>query len=155
MPFDVETRVAYKDGEKIKVLTEKSFNEMNEELSKKGEPQIEALYAQSCEFPFVSEETPLEELATLVPNKAQEAAVINRGLILYEQQYINRLLTSKDFTPVEGNLNLTVALEKIGTRQSASRKDVSDILSEMSPEKVAEILAKLPQEKLNAIFAKM
>jgi len=152
---DTETRVKYADDGKVKICQESAFTNLNEELDKKGEAQIEALAVQTFAIHSVSDESPVEDLAQLISDASQQAAVINRGLTLYQQQFANRAMSAKDFTPVEGTYDLVQALEAIGTRKAAPRKDIRELLGDMDPDRIAAELAALPKDKLEAIFARM
>lgn len=148
-----QTRVKYKDAKgELKYVDEAAFTSMNEE---EGATPIEALATQTFSFHNVSDETPLEDLGTLISDPVKQATVINRGLDSFQRQYRNRLMEDEKFVPTEGAFDLSVGLEAIGTRKAAPRKDVTALLGEMDAEKIAAILASLPQDKLEAIFSKL
>lgn len=143
------------EGEKVKIYSEESLEADNKEREAKGEDAIEPLGTQTFAFHTVSEETPLEDLQGLVQEADKQAAIINRGIVLYQQQFRNRLMGDKEWVPSEGIFDLSVALTAIGTRKAAPRKDISEVLGGMDAEKIAAILANLPEDKLSAIFAKL
>jgi hypothetical protein len=150
-----ETRVKYLENEKPKVVKEDAFSSMNEALVAEGKEAVSAVATQTFALHTVDEATPLEDLSSFLADPVKQAAVINRGLTLFQQQFANRTMLAKDFAATDGSFDLQAGLDAIGTRAAAPRKDVTELLGELDADKIAAILASLPQDKLEAIFSKL
>src|SRR2546430_9687146 len=121
-----ETRVNYrikeadgKTGETEISVKEDKVSEVMEELVTEGKGrEVEVLASQTFTFHEVSETEPLTDFQTFVPDIAEQANLINRAIVLKQQQYVRRLLMAKDFTPVEG-------ADRKSTRLNSSHSQIS------------------------------
>lgn len=123
-----ETRVnlrlhSLKDGkavyeDKVSVEEEKATEIIAEEKAEGRDSEI--LVAQSFTFHQVSDNDPLNDLATMVADVGEQANLINRAIILKQQQHVRKLLVSKDFTPVDGAYDLLPVIGAVSERQTAA-----------------------------------
>ena|SRR5271170_1494632 len=152
-----ETRVNYRikeangaPGETEISVKEEKVTEVQEELVTEGKGrEVEILASQTYTFHSVSDTDPLEDFVTMVPDVSEQANLINRSIILKQQQFVRRSLMSKDFTPVEGAYDLYPVIGAKSERQSASPE-----------EKAANALSKLlgrniGTDELSAIIASL
>lgn len=152
-----ETRVNYrikeadgKVGETEVSVKEDKVQEVMEELvtEAKGR-EVEVLTSQTFTFHEVSETDPLTDFQTFVPDVEEQANLINRAIVLKQQQYVRRLLMSKDFTPVEGAYDLQSVIGLKSERVTASpEQKAANALSKLlgrnvSTDELANIIASL------------
>ena len=118
----VRVAVTYSGGKIEKtVLEESDAQKWMEEL--KADPNVanaEVQAAQSYTFYEVSEEDPITDFQTLVPSLAEQANIINRAVVLKQQQFIRKSLLSDTFVPVDGAFDLSEVIGAVSERQKAS-----------------------------------
>jgi len=151
-----ETRVNLKvtlPGGKVEdevSIKEEKAQEMIEEAKTTADgTTIEVTAAQTYTFHEVSEQDPITDFTAFVPDIAEQANLINRAIVLKQQQFVRRQLMSKEFVPVEGAYDLMPVIGAVSERQSASPE-----------QKAANALSKLlgrqiSQDDLAAIIASM
>lgn len=152
-----ETRVNYrikeadgKVGETEVSVKEEKVQEIMEELvtEAKGR-EVEVLASQSFTFHTVSETEPLADFQSFVGDVSEQANLINRAIVLKQQQYVRRLLMAKDFTPVEGAYDLMPIIGQKSERQAASPQEkaanaLSKLLGrDVSIEELSNIISSL------------
>lgn len=123
-----ETRVNYrikeadgKVGETEISVKEEKVQEIMEELVTEGKGrEVEVMASQTFTFHQVSETDPLTDFQTFVPDVDEQANLVNRAIVLKQQQYVRRLLMTKDFTPVEGSYDLQSVIGQKSERQTAT-----------------------------------
>jgi hypothetical protein len=129
-------------------VEESDAQEMIAELEKEGKTG-EVTVSQTFSVTSVSDEDPLGDFATLVPNTAEQANLINRAIVLKQQQYMRRLLVGSNFTPVDGVYDLASIIGQPSERRSATPAEkAANALSKMLGRQVT-------QEELAAIVAAM
>ncbi len=152
-----ETRVNYrikeadgKYGETEISVKEDKVSEVMEELVTEGKGrEVEVLASQTFTFHEVSETEPLTDFQTFVPDVSEQANLINRAIVLKQQQYVRRLLMAKDFTPVEGAYDLSGVIGQKSERVTASPETkAANALSKLlgrnvSTDELANIIASL------------
>lgn len=147
----VRVAVTKSDGKVEKtVLEESDAQKWLEEL--KADPSVtnaEVQAAQSYTFYEVSEEDPIGDFTVLVPTVAEQANIVNRAVVLKQQQFIRKQLLADTFVPVDGTFDLAEVVGTVSERQKASPE-----------QKAANALAKLlghavSIEDLNAVLASM
>jgi hypothetical protein len=123
-----ETRVNFrikdadgKVGESEISVKEEKVQEVMEELVTEGKGrEVEVLASQTFTFHEVSETDPLTDFSGFVADIEEQANLINRAIVLKQQQYVRRLLMAKDFTPVEGAYDLQSVIGLKSERVTAS-----------------------------------
>ena len=152
-----ETRVNYRikeaDGKvgetEISVKEEKVQEIMEELVTEAKGREVEVLASQSFTFHTVSETDPLTDFQTFVSDVSEQANLVNRAIVLKQQQYVRRLLMTKDFTPVEGAYDLMSIIGAKSERQAASPQEkaanaLSKLLGrDVSIEELANIISSL------------
>jgi hypothetical protein len=126
-----ETRVNYRileangaAGETEISVKEDKVTELMEELTTEGKGRtVDVLASQTYTFHTVSETDPLTDFVAFVPSVEEQANLINRSIILKQQQFVRRQLMQKDFTPVEGAFDLSPIIGQKSERQSASPQE--------------------------------
>jgi hypothetical protein len=129
-----ETRVNYrileadgKPGETEFSAKEEKVSNLMEELVTEGKGRsVEVLASQTYTFHEVSETDPIGDLTAMVPDIAEQANLINRSVVLKQQQYVRRqLMGTKEvpFTPVEGAFDLYPVIAMKSERQTASPQE--------------------------------
>lgn len=126
-----ETRVNYRileangqPGETEVSVKEDKVQELMEELTTEGKGrQVDVLASQTFTFHTVSETDPITDFVQFVPSVEEQANLINRSVILKQQQHVRRLLMQKDFTPVEGAYDLFPIIGQKSERQAASPQE--------------------------------
>jgi hypothetical protein len=118
------------DNSETKVFPEKKF----EKLDPKPDPEQIQTFT-------LSEIESVDEAESLYgPDLIN---IINRGGVLKQQNAVRRLLTSEDFTPVEGTYDLTSICAEPTERQAATPVEkAAKSLAKLSPAEIAELLAK-------------
>jgi hypothetical protein len=152
----LETRCNYKKTlpggkvEEVIAATEDKFNEEVEESKEKNDgTTLELVHAQSLRFHEVSIEQPIEDFLLFCDNKEEQANLINRAIILKQQQYVRRLMTDSNWVPVDGELDLAFVIPAISERKSATpEQKAANALSKMlgrtvSQDELANIIASL------------
>ena len=157
-----ETRVNYRiveaDGSVGKTefsAKEDKVQEVMEELTTEGKGRtVEVLASQTYTFHSVSETDPITDFVTMVPSVEEQSNLINRAVILKQQQFVRRqLMGTKEtpFTPVEGAYDLYQIVALKSERQSATPEEkaasaLSKLLGRDVPlEELANIIASLGQ----------
>jgi hypothetical protein len=121
-----------KVDEEISVKEEKAQELIDEAKEKADGTTVEITAAQTFTFHSVSETDPLTDFVMFVPTVDEQANLINRAIILKQQQYVRRLLMAKDFTPVEGAYDLSPVIGAVSERQTASpEQKAANALSKM------------------------
>jgi hypothetical protein len=152
-----ETRVNYRvkeaDGAVGKTevsVVEEDVTKLMEELVTEGKGrEVEVLASQTFTFHSVSETDPLTDFVTFVPSIEEQANLINRSVILKQQQFVRRLLMQKDFTPVEGAYDLYSIIgikseRKSATPQEKAANALSKLLGrDVSIDELSNIIASL------------
>ena len=152
-----ETRVNYrikeadgKVGETEISVKEEKVQEVMEELVTEGKGrEVEVLASQTYTFHTVSETDPLTDFTSMVPDVSEQANLINRSIVLKQQQFVRRQLMQKDFTPVEGAYDLSTIIGLKSERQAASPQEkaanaLSKLLGrDVSIDELANIIASL------------
>jgi hypothetical protein len=147
----VRVAVTKTDGKIEKtVLEESDAQKWLEEL--KADPTVsnaEVQAAQSYTFYEVSEEDPIGDFVTLVPTVAEQANIVNRAVVLKQQQFIRKQLLADTFVPVDGSFDLSEVVGAVSERQKASpEQKAANALSKMlgrqvSIDELAQIIASL------------
>ncbi len=159
-----ETRDNYKileangaPGEKEVSVKEDSVSELMEELTTEAKGRtVEILASQTFTFHTVSETDPLTDFVAFVPSVEEQANLINRSIILKQQQFVRRLLMQKDFTPVEGAYDLYPVIGQKSERQSATPQEkaanaLSKLLGrDVSIDELSNIIASLGAQSATA-----
>jgi hypothetical protein len=157
-----ETRVNYRileaDGSAGKTefsVKEDKVQEVMEELVTEAKGRtVEVLASQTYTFHEVSETDPITDLATMVSDISEQANLINRSVVLKQQQFVRRqLMGTKDtpFTPTEGAYDLFPVIAMKSERQTASPQEkAANALSKLlgrnvSTDELANIIASLGQ----------
>lgn len=155
-----ETRVNYRitgaDGKssdpEISVKEEKVQEVLDETTAKGDGSQVEILVSQTFTFHQVGEQTPLEDFQAFVPDVEEQANLINRAIVLKQQQYVRRMLMAKDFTPVEGAYDLSPVIGQKSERVSATpEQKAANALSKLlgrsiGTDELANIIASLSSQ---------
>jgi hypothetical protein len=129
-----ETRVNYRileadgsAGETEYSAKEEKVQSIMEELVTEGKGRsVDVLASQTYIFHEVSETSPIEDLQSMVPDVSEQANLINRSVILKQQQFVRRqLMGTKEapFTPVEGAYDLYPVIAMKSERQTASPQE--------------------------------
>ena len=125
-PFQ-ETRVNLLIGEGKEAETKVSVEETSAtELMKENEEKnipTQILVSQTYTFHEVSDETPIADFQELCPNVVEQANLINRAIVLKQQQFVRRMLTATGFQPVEGSVDLRDVIGQVSERKSASPEE--------------------------------
>jgi hypothetical protein len=135
--------------EEVSVKEEKAQELIEEAQGKADGTSVEITAAQTFTFHSVSETEPLTDFQAFVPSVEEQANLINRAIILKQQQYVRRMLMAKDFTPVDGAYDLQPVIGAVSERQTASpEQKAANALSKMlgrnvSTEELANIIASL------------
>jgi hypothetical protein len=159
-----ETRVNYRikeaDGKvgetEISVKEEKVQEVMEELVTEAKGREVEVMASQTFTFHTVSETDPLTDFVAFVPSVEEQANLINRSVILKQQQFVRRLLMAKDFTPVEGAYDLYPVIGQKSERQSATPQEkaanaLSKLLGrDVSIDELANIIASLGAQAASA-----
>lgn len=133
------------------VLEEGDAAKYIEEL--KADPSVtnaEVQMAQTYVFYEVSDEDPIGDFTTLVSIPAEQANVVNRAIVLKQQQYVRKSLLSDTFVPVDGAIDLAEVVGSVSERQKASpEQKAANALTKMlgrpvSIEELNNIIASLP-----------
>ena len=157
-----ETRVNYRileadgsAGETEFSAKEEKVTDLMEELVTEGKGRsVEVLASQTYTFHTVSETDPITDLQAMVADISEQANLINRSIVLKQQQYVRRqLMGTKDapFTPVEGAFDLFPVIAMKSERQSASPQEkAASALSKLlgrnvSIDELSNIIASLGQ----------
>lgn len=157
-----ETRVNYRileaDGSAGKTefsVKEDKVQEVMEDLVTEAKGRtVEVLASQTYTFHEVSETDPITDLQAMVPDIAEQANLVNRSVVLKQQQFVRRqLMGTKDtpFTPTEGAYDLFPVIEMKSERQTASPQEkAANALSKLlgrnvSTDELANIIASLGQ----------
>lgn len=118
----VRVKVVYTGGKTEKtVLEESDATKWLEEL--KADPNVasaEVEAAQSYNFSEVSDDDPLADFVALVPTTAEQANIVNRAIVLKQQQFIRKQMLADTFVPVDGSFDLTEVIGAVSERQKAS-----------------------------------
>jgi serine phosphatase RsbU (regulator of sigma subunit) len=114
-----ETRVVFTpEGEEPSVFSEEvASGRLEDATSNNKNAAIGA--SQTFRFYEVSDETPDEDFATLVENPTERANIINRALILKQQQYVRKTMLADGFAPVEGVYDLQSIVGQVAERKAA------------------------------------
>lgn len=126
-----ETRVNYRileangqPGETEISVKEDKVQEVMEELVTEGKGRtVEVLASQTYTFHTVSETDPITDFQAMVPSVEEQANLINRSIVLKQQQFVRRSLMAKEFTPVEGAFDLLQIIGQKSERQSATPQE--------------------------------
>jgi hypothetical protein len=159
-----ETRVNYRileangqAGETEVSVKEDKVQELMEELVTEGKGRtVDVLASQTFTFHSVSETDPLTDFVAFVPSIEEQANLINRSVILKQQQFVRRLLMQKEFTPVEGTYDLYPVIGQKSERQSATPQEkaanaLSKLLGrDVSIDELANIIASLGAQSATA-----
>jgi hypothetical protein len=157
-----ETRVNYRileaDGSAGKTefsVKEDKVQEVMEDLVTEAKGRtVEVLASQTYTFHEVSETDPITDLQAMVPDIAEQANLVNRSVVLKQQQFVRRqLMGTKDtpFTPTEGAYDLFPVIAMKSERQTASPQEkAANALSKLlgrnvSTDELANIIASLGQ----------
>lgn len=155
-----ETRVNYRileadgsAGETEYSAKEEKVQELMEELVTEAKGRtVEVLASQTYTFHTASETDPVSDLQSMVPDISEQANLINRSIILKQQQFVRRQLMgtkTEPFTPVEGAYDLYPVIAMKSERQSASPQEkAANALSKLlgrnvSTDELAAIIASL------------
>jgi len=152
-----ETRVNYRileangqAGETEISVKEDKVQEVMEELVTEGKGRtVDVLASQTYTFHTVSETDPITDFLQFVPSVDEQANLINRSVVLKQQQFVRRQLMQKDFTPVEGAFDLFPIIGQKSERQSATPQEkaanaLSKLLGrDVSIDELANIIASL------------
>lgn len=152
-----ETRVNYRileangaAGETEVSVKEDKVQEVMEELVTEGKGRtVDVLASQTYTFHTVSETDPVADFVAMVPSVEEQANLINRSIVLKQQQFVRRSLMAKDFTPVEGAVDLFNIIGQKSERQSATPQEkaanaLSKLLGrDVSTDELAAIIASL------------
>ena len=152
-----ETRVNYRileaggqPGETEYSVKEDKVTELMEELTTEGKGRtVDVLTSQTYTFHTVSETDPLTDFVGMVPSVEEQANLINRSIILKQQQFVRRQLMGKEFTPVEGAFDLSAIIGLKSERQSATPQEkaasaLSKLLGrDVSVDELSNIIASL------------
>lgn len=106
--------------EEVSVKEEKAEEMIAEAKEKADGTQVEVTAAQTYTFHSVSEQDPITDFTAFVPNVEEQANLINRAIILKQQQFVRRQLMSKEFAPVDGAYDLMPVIGAVSERQTAS-----------------------------------
>lgn len=149
----VRVAVTKADGKVEKtVLEEADAQKWLEEL--KADPTVtnaEVQAAQTYTFYEVSDETPIEDFQELVTATTEQANIVNRAIVLKQQQFIRKSLLSDTFVPVDGSFDLSEVVGAVSERQKASpEQKAANALSKMlgraiSVDELNSIIASLGQ----------
>jgi predicted aconitase len=154
-----ETRVNYRileangqAGETEISVKEDKVTELMEELTTEGKGRtVDVLASQTYTFHTVSETDPITDFVSMVPSVEEQANLINRSIVLKQQQFVRRSLMGKDFTPVEGACDLYDVIGAKSERQSATPQEkAANALSKLlgrsvSVDELSNIIASLGQ----------
>jgi hypothetical protein len=141
-----ETRVNYQPvvaggqrGEVEYSVKEEKVQELMEEITTKADgSSLDVLTSQTFTFHQVSETDPVTDFVAFVTDVEEQANLINRAIVLKQQQYVRRLLVSKDFTPVEGAYDLQSVIGLKSERVSATpEQKAANALSKLLGRQVA------------------
>jgi len=147
----VRVAVTKADGKVEKtVLEEQDAAKWLEELKADASvTNAEVQAAQTYTFYEVSDEDPITDFTQLVPSSAEQANIVNRAVVLKQQQYIRKALLSDQFVPVDGSFDLAEVCASVSERQKASpEQKAANALSKMlgrpvSVEELANIISNL------------
>jgi len=156
MPSYLETRclVTWKlKGESdVAVVEESDVEAYTKRLEEDGATEIDLGHSQSFTFHEVSKENPLGDFQSLVPTTSVQADIINRSIVLKQQQYVRRLMIgtkSSPFSPVEGAYDLQSVIGAEAERKTAS-------VEEKAANNLSKILGRpVTMEELNSLIEAM
>jgi hypothetical protein len=157
MPSYLETRclVTWKNkkGEPdVAVVEEGDVNDYVKDVEAEGGTDIDLGHSQSFTFHKVSETDPLTDFQALVPTTSVQADIINRSIVLKQQQYVRRLMIgtkSSPFLPIEGAYDLQSVIGAEAERKTAS-------VEEKAANNLSKILGRsVTMEELNSIIEAM
>lgn len=122
-----ETRVNLVIGEgkdaEVKISVEEaSANETIKELEAANQSAAIAV-AQTYTFYEVSDEDPITDFVELCPTVSEQANLINRAIVLKQQQYVRRQMSGSTFAPVEGSVDLHDVVAQVSERKSATPQE--------------------------------
>lgn len=109
--------------------------------------KTEVKFTQTFTIYEVSDQSPLDDFATIVPNTLEQANIINSRLKRKQKKFAYALMENDNFTPVEGSYDLADAAAVVAERKSASpetkaARALSKLAGyEITPEALASILA--------------
>jgi hypothetical protein len=133
-----ETRVRLAITTKAGKVEKGIFEEADaEEKLKEAQADAEVANAeiqasQSYAFHEVSETDPLTDLAALVPTVSEQANIINRAIVLKQQQFVRKQMLSDSFVPVDGVFDLAEVCGQVSERAKASpEQKAANALSKM------------------------
>lgn len=142
-------RVDYftKDGKhESELMDEEKVAEFVAEKEEAG-VKTEIKFTQTFTVYEVSDATPLDDFATIVPNTLEQANIINSRLKRKQRKFAYTLMENDNFTPVDGSYDLADAAATVAERKSASpetkaARALSKLAGyEITPEALASILA--------------
>ena len=136
-----------KDGKhEFDMLDEEKVAEVIAEKEEAG-IKAEVKFTQTFTVYEVSDQTPLDDFGTIVPNTLEQANIINSRLKRKQRKFAYSLMENDNFTPVEGSYDLADAAAVVAERKSASpetkaARALSKLAGyEITPEALASILA--------------
>jgi hypothetical protein len=127
------------------IVDESNVEDKLAELTEKGAVG-EVKFTQTFGVHEVSDESPLDDLASLVGNQTEQANIINRSLRIKQMKHKTDLMSNDNFTPVEGVYDLADVAAAVSERKTASpeakaARALSKLAGfEVTPEALAEIL---------------
>lgn len=147
----VRLAITYADGKVEKTVLEESDAEsyLKEAQADPKVTNAEVQVSQSYIFHEVSDEDPITDFVALVPTVAEQANIVNRAIVLKQQQFSRKQLLSDTFVPVDGAFDLAEVCGAVSERQKASpEQKAANALSKMlgrpvSVEDLAAIVASL------------
>jgi hypothetical protein len=142
--------------EVVENATEKKSNEIIASYKTKGLPEPEILKIQTFQYSEISEADPAGELITLLSHYNQDAeqvlkvaaSIINRGLVLAQQNFGREFMKDSDQASVEGVYDLMTDASKPGEGRrkadpaSKAVKALSELLGQsITADDLAALLA--------------
>jgi hypothetical protein len=157
MPSYLETRqvITWKNSkgkDDVAVVEEGDVENYVKGIEEEGGTDLDLGPSQSFTFHKVSETDPLTDFRNLVTSVSVQADVINRSIVLKQQQYVRRLMIgtkSSPFSPVEGAYDLQSVIGAEAERKTAS-------VEEKAANNLSKILGRsVTMEELNSIIEAM
>jgi hypothetical protein len=130
----VRIAITYSDGKIEKTVLEESDAEayLKEASADPKVTNAEVQASQSYLFHEVSDEDPITDFLALVPTVSEQANIVNRAIVLKQQQFVRKQLLSDTFVPVDGAFDLREVCGQVSERQKASpEQKAANALSKM------------------------
>ena len=133
------TYVVTGEGDDRSIATEKAFEKQVKAAAEAGAEEPTFTAVQTFQ---VYEVENTEEFLELVTNDAEQVNIINRALVLKQQQGARAILLDDKFVQVDGSYDLRELCGELRERRAATPAEKAlSALGKLSPEELAAVMA--------------